>query len=145
MLWVAECLFLYLVDVSDVFFFSARGRGRGSPGQQAGGESVFFFKLKVPGGGGVSQEGWERGGRELVCWEFGGGGQIFFFSGPKCLPFPLCDGTVMVLSGHMLDETEVSHQARPSLLLLSRVCHKTWTSSSSMRISRRRDPSSRWS
>ena len=37
-----------LVDVSDIYIFSARGRGRGSPRRQEGAGSVFF--LKIPGG-----------------------------------------------------------------------------------------------
>ena len=40
-------------------FFSARGRGRGSLGRQGG----VFFLLKIPGGGGVCQEGGEGAGR----------------------------------------------------------------------------------
>ena len=40
------------------------------------------FLLKIPGGGGVSQEvGGGRGGREGVCCEFGGGGLNIFFPG----------------------------------------------------------------
>ena len=38
------------------FIFSARGRGRGSPGRQGGG-GVGFFVEKSQEGGGVSQEG----------------------------------------------------------------------------------------
>ena len=53
-------------------FFSAWGRGRGSPRRQEGGGIGFL--LKIPGGGGVVQEGegptsWESG-----IGEFGGGG-----------------------------------------------------------------------
>ena len=65
------------MDVSDLFdFFSPPGRGRGSPGRE-GGEGVGFL-LKLPGGGGFSQEGvggGEGAGRVSAgnLGEFGGG------------------------------------------------------------------------
>ena len=54
------------MDVSDIFyFFSARGGGkRGSARRQEGGDR---FLLKIPGGGGVFQEGEGPRGREGVC------------------------------------------------------------------------------
>ena len=69
---------LGLVDVSDIFFFfSARGRGKGSPRHREGG-TIF---IENPRKGGVSRAGGGRGARgwEGVCGEFGKGGQIFFF------------------------------------------------------------------
>ena len=70
-----------------IFFFSAPGRGRESPGRRGGGGGGFGFLLKIPGrGGGFWQEGWEGPGRrEGVCREFGGigGGLNFFFRGRK--------------------------------------------------------------
>ena len=73
-------------SVSDIFFFSARGRGRGSSWRQEG--AGVGFLLKIPGGwgGGCSHErGGEARGREGVCGEFWGGAK-YFFSGPKCPP-----------------------------------------------------------
>ena len=65
-----------LVDVSDIFyFFSARGRGRGSPGRRGG------FLLKIPWKGGSPKGG--GGLREGVCWELGGGGAKYFFWGAE--------------------------------------------------------------
>ena len=49
---------LSLVDVSDIFFFSARGRGKGSPRGREGGGGDFSWK--VPGGG--LPGWWARGG-----------------------------------------------------------------------------------
>ena len=59
-----------------------RGAGRGEGGN---------FLWKIRGGGGSSLwvgAGGERG-REGVCWELGGGGAKYFFSGPKCPPSSL--------------------------------------------------------
>ena len=75
----------------DIFYFSARRRGKGSPGRQARG-GVVFCLLKIPkGGGGVLQRGGARGtrGREGVCGEFGGGGLIFIFFGAE-MPAKVC-------------------------------------------------------
>ena len=77
----------FLVDVSDIFnFFSARGRGRGSPRRREGGGN---FLLKIPGGGGGSP-GWVgaggRGAGRVFAGNFGGGGAKYFFSGPKFPP-----------------------------------------------------------
>ena len=72
------------MDVSN-FFFSARGRGRGSPRRWEGGGTVFFF-LKIPGGE-VSREGAEGPGGSAANWRiWGGGGAKYIFSGPKCPP-----------------------------------------------------------
>ena len=54
------------------------GRGRGW---------VFFFENPRRGGGVFSRTGLR--GQEGVCGElrtFGGGGGLYFFSGPKCPP-----------------------------------------------------------
>ena len=63
------------------FFFSARGRGRRSPGRQEGGEAVFIENLRR--GGGLSKGG-ARGGREGSAANLGGA--TYFFSGPKRPP-----------------------------------------------------------
>ena len=75
-----------LVDVSETFlFFSARGRGRGSPRRGEGKGAIFYGKSQE-GGGGLPGR-WGRvgkgpGGCLLGIW--GGGGAKHFFSGPKC-------------------------------------------------------------
>ena len=75
---------LFLVDVSDYFylFFSARGRGRGSPWCQEG--AGVGFLLKIPGGGGVlpREGGGGEGAGGCLRGIFGGGELNFFFSGP---------------------------------------------------------------
>ena len=61
------------------FIFSARGRGRGSPGRQGWGRSIFYWKSQ--GGGGGCLPGGEQGekaGRVSVGNLGGGGGNIFF-------------------------------------------------------------------
>ena len=69
---------LYLVDVSDIFYFcfwSGRGEGRVRDGSR-GGRGVGSLS-KIPGAGGVLQEGRGAEGREGVCGELGkflGGG-----------------------------------------------------------------------
>ena len=61
------------VDVSDIFYFSARGEGKG--------------ESEAPGRGwGRAGRGGGARGREGVCAEFGGGGTKYFFSGPKRPP-----------------------------------------------------------
>ena len=64
---------LNLVDVSDLF--SARGRGRGSPGRGGG-------SLKVSGRGGGLAEGGE-GARRVSAANLGVGGVKIFFFGAK--------------------------------------------------------------
>ena len=66
-----------LVDVSDFIFFSARGRGKGSPRSREGGRTIFYWN---------SQEGGSPSRVEGVCGKFGGGGLNIFFSGPKLPP-----------------------------------------------------------
>ena len=72
-------------------FFSARGRGRGSPGRTGtGGWGFRFFLLKIPGGG-VFQErvmGWggATGPGGCLQGDLVGGGGKYFFSGPKGPP-----------------------------------------------------------
>ena len=61
-----------LVDLSD-FFFSARGRGRGSRGRRAVGGSVFFFLMDILGGG-VLPGGGGGAGRVSAGNFFCGGG-----------------------------------------------------------------------
>ena len=70
------------MDVSDIFYFSAQGKGRGSPRRQERGGRFFVESLK--GGGGVPGEG-PRGprGRKGVCWEFRGRGAKYFFGGAE--------------------------------------------------------------
>ena len=63
------------MDVSDIFYFSARGGGRGSPKRQECGGVGFL--LEILGVGVVFQEGEGLTGREGVCGELGnflGGG-----------------------------------------------------------------------
>ena len=63
--------YIYLVDVSDIFYFSAPGRGRGVRGARKRGVGFIF---SIPGGGAVSQErgGGRRAGRVSVG-DWGGG------------------------------------------------------------------------
>ena len=63
-----------MADVSDILFFSARRRGKGSPRHRAGGGGDFF--LKIPVGGGVLPGGWGRGGEGR-----GGGGAFVNMGG----------------------------------------------------------------
>ena len=73
-----------LVDISDMFYFSARGSGKGVRGAGRGRGDDFL--LKIPGGGGVPG-GWGRGGEGLGgCLRVIGGGAKYFFSGPKFPP-----------------------------------------------------------
>ena len=68
------------VDVSDIFIFSVRGRGKGSPRRQEGrGGGGFLCKIQE-GGGSSGRVGGGEGGWEGVCGEFflGGGLNIFF-------------------------------------------------------------------
>ena len=77
---VVAAVVIYLVDVSD--FFPARGRGRGS--SKGGG---VRFLLKIPGGVFPGpREGGRGAGRVSAENLAGGGGLIFFFSGPKFPP-----------------------------------------------------------
>ena len=66
-------------------FFSAPGRGKGESEAKGGGGADFL--LKIPGRG-VSRRERGRGGGRVSgrIGEFGGGGEIYFFSGPKCPP-----------------------------------------------------------
>ena len=64
-----------MADVSDIFYFSARGGGGGSPRLSGGGGVRFFIEnprngVSGPGGGGA--EG--PGGLFAANWGFGAGG-----------------------------------------------------------------------
>ena len=75
---------LILVDVSDFFFFfSARGGEGGVRGARKGRGS--FFSFKVPGGGGLPEEGGRGAWRVSVgnLEKGGGGGKFFFFFGAE--------------------------------------------------------------
>ena len=77
-----------LVDVSDIFyFFSAWGRGRGSPGRQGRGGGRFFVENHRRGGG-LPRGGGGGGAGRVSAGNGGGRGAtfFFFFSGPKCPP-----------------------------------------------------------
>ena len=70
-------------------FFSARGSGKGSPRRRDGGGGAIFYWKSQEGGGGVSRPGGARGrwGWEVLAGNWGGGGgKIFFVSGPKFPP-----------------------------------------------------------
>ena len=70
----------YLVDVSDIFYFSARGGVRQSlRRQEGGGDRVFFIENPTRGGGVDFGEG--SGGCLWRIGEFlgGGGGLNIFF------------------------------------------------------------------
>ena len=73
-----------LADVSDIFYFSLLGGGRGVRGRQGGGS--VFIKNPRKGGGGVSHEGVKGAGRVSAGNSGGWGGAKYFFSGPKCPP-----------------------------------------------------------
>ena len=60
-----------LVDVSDIFIFSVRGRGLGSPRLREGRGSGFLFK--IPRGGSPRRGGRDEGPGGCL-WEFGWGG-----------------------------------------------------------------------
>ena len=64
-----------------LIFFSARGRGTGSPRGGEKGEDDFL--LKIPGGGVSRVGGGGPRGREGVCRELGGWGLNIFFWGRK--------------------------------------------------------------
>ena len=69
------------VDVSDLFYFSARGGGRGSPRHREGGGSVFLLKNARRG---VSRKGSGRGAGRVSAANCGiGGGLNFFFFGAE--------------------------------------------------------------
>ena len=76
---------MFLVEVSDIFIFSARWRGKRESEAPGGGGIGFLSKMSR--GGGVSR--WGRG-REGVCGKLGnwggGGGAKYFLSGPKRPP-----------------------------------------------------------
>ena len=61
-----------LVDASDIFYFSARGKDGSSRRQEGAG--ARFSTLKIPGGGGLPLSGGGLRGWEAVCGEFGRGG-----------------------------------------------------------------------
>ena len=76
------------MDVSDIFIFSCRGRGRGSPRRQEGGGQ---FLIENPRGGGVFQErgrggGGAEGAGRVSAGNLGGRGAKYFVSGPTCPP-----------------------------------------------------------
>ena len=63
------------MDVSDIFyFFSARGRGRGSPGRQGGGVVRFVIENPRRGGGSPGGGGVSRGAGRVSAGNLGGGG-----------------------------------------------------------------------
>ena len=72
---------LFLVDVSDFFFFSGRGGIGGSPRRQGAGGSVF---IENPRRGGGSRSGRGRGAGRVSAanWGILGGGLNSSFSGP---------------------------------------------------------------
>ena len=74
------------MDVSDIFFLFQLGEGDG--GVRRAGRGGWLF-LNIPGGGGGSRRGRGRGAGRVSAanWAIfflGGGGLIFFCSGPKC-------------------------------------------------------------
>ena len=77
---------LYLVDVSDIFYFSLLGEGEG--GVRGAREGGGNFLLKMPGGGSGFQEG--PRGRQGACSEsgnLGGGGLNIFFGAETSTKF----------------------------------------------------------
>ena len=75
-------VFFLLVDISDIFIFSARGRGKGSPRRREGVGDDFF--VENPRRGGSPRRAGGRGARAArrVCaGNVGGGGQNNFFRG----------------------------------------------------------------
>ena len=62
-----------------IFYFSARGRGKGARGDREGG---FGSLLKIPGAGGGSPKGGGEGPGGCLRRIWGGGrAKFFFFSG----------------------------------------------------------------
>ena len=72
----------FLVDISNVLFFSARGSGRGSLRRHWGGGGSAFL-VKIPGGAGFPRRGEGGGGKGPGLRGLGGG---FLCSGPKFSP-----------------------------------------------------------
>ena len=108
------------MDVSDVFYFSARGNGKG----EAGGEVRICTENAK--GGGVLPRGGDGEGSGSVCREGGGANIIvFFFSGPKCPPrIDLRNGCISVAQQKesgvrfpyvMLSQTESNPSLGPTL------------------------------
>ena len=89
-----------LVDVSDSFFWSARGRGKGESEAPGRGAGVRFFHWKSQEGGGGLQETGEgpRGWRVSAGSSGGGGGQFFFFRGES----PTKTSSINPLAGSLL-------------------------------------------
>ena len=62
-----------LVDVSNIFYFSARGKGKGSPRRQEGWGVGFLLKIPRGGGGSSRRRGGAKG-QKGVAGNLGGGG-----------------------------------------------------------------------
>ena len=76
--------FVYLVDVSDIFYFSRRGGEGGVRGARRGGGSVFFFFIENPRRGGVFRRGSGQGAVRVSAANWGiflGGRLNIFFRG----------------------------------------------------------------
>ena len=67
------------MDVSDIFVFSARERGRGSPRHREGGGDRFSIENPRKWGGGSPGRGPRGWGGSAANWGIGGGGLNFFF------------------------------------------------------------------
>ena len=88
----------YVVDVSDISIFSARGGGRRSSRRQEGGGGSIFIENSKRGGGSPGGGGAEgAGGCLRQIGVLGRGGAKYFFSGPKCPPRIGLDSTVSKL------------------------------------------------
>ena len=77
---------LFLVDVSDIFYFFLLGEGEGEVrGREGGGGDRFCIENPRRGGGVSWWEGAEGPGGSAAKWGTWGGLK-FFFPGPKCPP-----------------------------------------------------------
>ena len=86
--WVANfCLrafwglLKFLVDVSDIFYFSVPGRGERKEASEEVAGGRFFCSKYREGGGGSEEDVREGEGRQGECLWGGGGGLNIFFRG----------------------------------------------------------------
>ena len=80
-------VYLFLVDVSDIFIFLLRGEEGGVRGDREGGVGLFLIENPRKGWGVSRRGGGEGAGR--VSTDLGGGAKYFFFRGRNAANFLL--------------------------------------------------------